>query len=514
MISDSYSWREVTLGDLADFINGDRGKNYPGVADRVEFGAPFINTGHILPSGRLSNKDMDYITREKFNQLGSGKVRPGDIVYCLRGSTIGKTARNHFQEGAIASSLVIIRAKQGVNQDYLYYFLTSPKGQQLAKENDNGSAQPNLSAKLLSKYPLLAPSYGQQSKIASFLNAIDNKIEVNTQTNQTLEAMAQAIFKSWFVDFDPVRAKQTVLEAGGSKEEAELAAMAVISGKTPVEIVALKTQAQAQALSADAQKGTNVTTGKMPGEIYAELASTAAQFPSKLVDATPGTINGAGAGCTGTTCEQMLIPEGWIIQETQKLFEVKDGTHDSPKKSNSGHYLVTSKHITNGRIDTSNAYFISEDDYQKVNQRSKVDTLDILLTMIGTVGEIVAVYDNPVEFAIKNVGLFKTSQYPELVWLFFLHLQSFGMKQYLEARMAGTTQQYLTLKVLRSIPVLVPSDNVLAKFNELVSPIMSKIHDANEESKSLAHLRDTLLPKLLSGELQLFETERLLAEVN
>ncbi|MBE3937591.1 hypothetical protein HJ149_00060 [Vibrio parahaemolyticus] len=211
----SNTWRETTLGELADFINGDRGKNYPGVADRVDVGIPFINTGHILPSGRLTQEDMDYITSEKYNQLGSGKVRPGDIVYCLRGSTIGKTARNHYEEGAIASSLVIVRAKPEVNQDYLYYFLTSPAGQQLAKSNDNGSAQPNLSAKTLSKYPLLVPSFEEQQSIVNTLNAIDNKIEVNTKLNQTLEEMAQAIFKSWFVDFDPVKAKMNGVQPEG-----------------------------------------------------------------------------------------------------------------------------------------------------------------------------------------------------------------------------------------------------------------------------------------------------------
>ena len=104
-------WTWTTLGTVADFVNGDRSGNYPTQSDRVEAGVPFINTGHIDPNGRLTSVAMDYITRDSFERLRSGKVKAGDIVYCLRGSTIGKTARNHFTEGAIASSLVIVRAK-------------------------------------------------------------------------------------------------------------------------------------------------------------------------------------------------------------------------------------------------------------------------------------------------------------------------------------------------------------------------------------------------------------------
>ncbi len=123
--------------------------------------------------------------------------------------------------------------------------------------------------------------------------------------------------------------------------------------------------------------------------------------------------------------------------------------------------------------------------------------------MIGTVGEVVVVYDNPVEFAIKNIGLFKTSQRPELVWIFYWHLQSVSMKNYLAVRMAGTTQQYLTLKTLRSIPILIPSDEILKKFNEKVSSLMVLISSNHNQSDTLSDLRDTLLPKLLSGEIEL-----------
>jgi type I restriction enzyme, S subunit len=100
-------WIWCELGDLAALINGDRGKNYPNRSALVEVGIPFINAGH-LEDGIIQMSEMNYINEERFNILGSGKVRPKDILYCLRGS-LGKIAIvKDIEKGAIASSLVII----------------------------------------------------------------------------------------------------------------------------------------------------------------------------------------------------------------------------------------------------------------------------------------------------------------------------------------------------------------------------------------------------------------------
>ena len=200
-------WRWVKLGHLARFINGDRGKNYPSPTDRVDAGVPFINTGHIEPSGRLSRDRMEYIARETFERLGSGKVATGDIVYCLRGSTIGKIARNDYIEGAIASSLIIIRSGNAHLQSFIYHYLSSASGQSLARMFDNGSAQPNLSAGVLASYLIPLPPQVDLTRISNLLDVLDDKIELNRRMNETLEAMARALFKDWFVDFGPTRAK-------------------------------------------------------------------------------------------------------------------------------------------------------------------------------------------------------------------------------------------------------------------------------------------------------------------
>jgi type I restriction enzyme S subunit len=160
-------WRWVRLGSVAELINGDRGSNYPNKSEYVQTGLPFINTGHIEPDGTLSRESMNYLTQKKFDSLRSGKTRPGDLVYCLRGATLGKTAIVDLPEGAVASSLVIIRLAQEVDRKFAYYYLTGPLGRSMVKRFDNGSAQPNLAASSVKRYVLPLPPLSEQHRIVA-----------------------------------------------------------------------------------------------------------------------------------------------------------------------------------------------------------------------------------------------------------------------------------------------------------------------------------------------------------
>ncbi|MCG9558000.1 restriction endonuclease subunit S [Vibrio kanaloae] len=433
-------WVTTTLGDIAlgrdGAVDGPFGSNLPASCYQ-DVGIPVVRGSNLsVGLGEFKDDGFVYVSDSTFDKLSRSECKVGDIVFTKKG-TLGQTglitSEHKFDRYLLSSNQMRLRVDPTkAISEYVYFCVSSKKTILKLIKDSESTGVPKINLAYLKSIQIELPSIEIQKEIIGHLGALNSKITLNNQINQTLEQMAQTLFKSWFVDFDPVKAK--------------------MNGEQP--------------------KGMD--------------AVTAALFPEKLVESELG-----------------LIPEGWEIHKTQDLFDVKDGTHDSPKKAEEGHYLVTSKHITKGKIDTSSAYQISDADFEKVNQRSKVDTFDILLTMIGTVGEVVVVYDNPVEFAIKNVGLFKTSQKPELVWLFYWHLQSFKMKHYLEARMAGTTQQYLTLKTLRTIPVVLPSDELLAKFNEVMSPLMEKISDNHKQSHTLSNLRDTLLPKLLSGEIDL-----------
>lgn len=197
-----------------------------------------------------------------------------------------------------------------------------------------------------------------------------------------------------------------------------------------------------------------------------------------------------------------LVGEPVSISE---IVDVRDGTHDSPKPQQTGFPLITSKHLLPYGVDASSANYISEEDYNRVNERSKVDTGDILLSMIGTVGLISYVIDEPVEFAIKNVGLFKTSKEPKYSLYILEHLKSAEISNHIEKCLAGTTQKYISLGELRKLPIRIPSDTQIEMFSKTVSPLIEQIANNVNENVRLTALRDTILPKLMSGEIDVSE---------
>lgn len=185
-------WEWVRFGSISKLVNGDRGKNYPNRDEYVPEGIPFINTGHIEPDGTLDASNMNFITREKFNSLNGGKIQAGDILYCLRGATMGKTAFvNQYKEGAIASSLVIIRLDKDVlTEKYAYLFLNSPYGKRLIKQYDNGSAQPNLSANSVTLYISPIPPLAEQHRIVTKVDellTLCEQLKTKLATAQTLQ---------------------------------------------------------------------------------------------------------------------------------------------------------------------------------------------------------------------------------------------------------------------------------------------------------------------------------------
>jgi type I restriction enzyme S subunit len=196
---------EFAVGSLATFINGDRSKNYPSQADRAAVGIPFVNAADLV-NGSVCFNSAERITRPAFDRLSSGKTNVGDILFCLRG-TPGRVARNTSGLAAIASSLVILRPNPNVDARYLFYLLSSPAFQADCAALNNGSAQPNVSASALRGLVVTISPLNKQRAIAHILGTLDDKIELNRRANETLEAMARALFKAWFVDFEPVRAK-------------------------------------------------------------------------------------------------------------------------------------------------------------------------------------------------------------------------------------------------------------------------------------------------------------------
>ena len=184
-----------------------------------------------------------------------------------------------------------------------------------------------------------------------------------------------------------------------------------------------------------------------------------------------------------------------------EVIDVRDGTHDSPKPLEEGYPLVTSKYLLPFGVDVISPNKISESDYNKVNERSKVNTNDILFSMIGTVGLVSLIIEEEINFAIKNVGLFKTSNCPQYKYYLLCYLKSNNTTQHIEKHLAGSTQKYISLTELRKMPITIPNAVDINKFNDLVTPLFTLIIENVKENKVLTTIRDSLLPKLISGEL-------------
>ncbi|WP_243976539.1 restriction endonuclease subunit S [Vibrio natriegens] len=397
----------IALEQFVNFINGDRGKNYPSNNDYVDSGVAFISAADIN-NGKVNWKSAKKITEDKCASLRSGQVKQGDLLFCLRGS-IGKIARiTEPYKGAIASSLVILRPKENVDIDFIYYFLNSPDGQAKAVGLDNGSVQPNVSVKSMSKIDIPRISLKEQQVFVRVLNSIDNKIDNNYQTNQTLEGVAHALFKSWFVDFDPVKAK----------------------------------------MNGEPLEGMDTATGSL--------------FPEKLVESELG-----------------LIPEGWGIGELSKLFELHRG-FDLPKsKRQDGEYPV---YAAGGYHGTHNEY--------------KMEPPGIITGRSGVIGNVYLSLDKywPLNTTLY-VREFRTcGPYYAYHLLRSLDLKSLN---------SGSAVPSLNRNFVHSTNVCHPDSGVLAKFEEIVTPLFEKMVANNEQNKTLSELRDTLLPKLLSGEITL-----------
>lgn len=181
-------WKECELYKNVEILNGDRGFNYPSDNDIKAYGIPFINAGDIN-NGHVLFENMEYVTEEKYSTLGGGKVRKGDILFCLRGS-IGKFAYVGFNGGAPASSLCIIRCLAGLKPKFLFYSLSSNNMLDQIKNLNSGSSQPNVSAKDLKELRFDIPTdIVEQQALSAILTAMDKEISNLEQEKEKYTAL-------------------------------------------------------------------------------------------------------------------------------------------------------------------------------------------------------------------------------------------------------------------------------------------------------------------------------------
>jgi type I restriction enzyme S subunit len=204
------------------------------------------------------------------------------------------------------------------------------------------------------------------------------------------------------------------------------------------------------------------------------------------------------------------LPKHWrLIKGKDCCVRVTDGTHDTPKPANQGHPLLTSKNLTGDGIDLSDAYLISKEDFDAANQRSKVDQFDVLYGMIGTIGNPEIVEEADVQFAAKNVGIFKTGGNRVLaVWL-RNYLRSPMYLLYLHRQQAGTTQQFISLGYLRKLPVPFPvTSDAQIDWDEVItiSTWLQTVENLRRAKRAkiaaLQRLKKSLMQNLLTGRIR------------
>ncbi len=201
--------------------------------------------------------------------------------------------------------------------------------------------------------------------------------------------------------------------------------------------------------------------------------------------------------------ETKLLYSNSPIKKLSEVCDVRDGTHDSPKYLTSGgHPFVTSKNLKNDRIDMEKITFISDVDFNKINERSKVDIGDVLFAMIGTIGNPVVITEEP-NFAIKNVALFKNINKIEPNYLKFL-LKSPLILNKMQEEANGTTQKFVALKYLRNFSIPVPENKVqttfVSKFDKISKIIRELELVYNQKLKLLEELKQSILKQAFAGE--------------
>ena len=366
--------------------------------------------------------------------------------------------------GGCSPDVLVIRSKDErvLLNKYLFLLIRSDDFINFTAMASNGAKMPRGDKKAMLKYEFNIPSIEEQKRIIKQQFTLTDKIQLNTQTNQTLEQIAQAIYKSWFVDYEPTRAKAAVLAAGGSKAEAETAAMRAISGKNAAELAALAQNNPAR---------------------YQQLATLAQAFPAALVP-----TDGFGE-----------IPEGWEVSTIGESVETVGGATPSTKEEsfwlNGDIHWTTPKDLSNLTdnilIDTNKK--ITAQGLKKISS-GLLPVNTVLMSSRAPVGYLaltkIPVAINQGYIAIKPFG--KLSCYYMIQWCY-------SNMEEIKGRAIGTTFAEISKTNFRGMKIVVPTKLVLAAYNKIIEPIYNRITSNNYESKQLSNTRDLLLPKLLSN---------------
>ncbi|MDN5309167.1 MAG: type restriction enzyme subunit [Methanolobus sp.] len=417
--------------------------------DYVLEGTPIITVEH-LDDNRILHSDVPCVSEKDCKRLCKYSLLKGDIVFSRVGSVDRRALVRDEENGWLFSGrcLRVRPNKEIIDPRYLSYFFGLPSFKEHIRAIAVGATMPSLNTKILSDVIIYYPPLPEQRAIAHILGTLDDKIELNRQMNETLEAMARAIFKSWFVDFDPVRAKAEGRDTGLPEEIAEL-------------------------------------------------------FPDSFEETEMGEV-----------------PKGWQVKKIQEVVKcIKGKSYKSEHLQESQTALVTLKSFARGggyRADGLKAY---TGDY-KPEQIVQPGELVIACTDVTQAAEVIgrpAIVESSDKFSIMIASLdvlivrpsVKNITVPFLYCLF--KTDRFADHTY--AHSTGTTVLHLSKEAVPSYKFACPPEELHKRFASLTIPIFTRIDTIEQESRTLAELRDTLLPKLISGELRIKDAGEIIGNV-
>ena len=463
----------------------------------VETGVPIIKGGNLNGDFILED-EFSFLTKEKATELKTSNAFRRDIVITHRG-TIGQVGiipdDSKFERYVVSQSqLKITLDQEKVNPYFIYYFLRSPLGQHRLLMNASQVGVPAIAQASTSVKGLMVPCPDKdiQDEIVEMLLNLDHKIQLNRQTNQTLEHIAQAIFKSWFVDFEPTRAKIIVKQKGGNELAQELAAQALICGAITLHKLA---ELEGGVLGIEKELHTLITK-RFPNEGGVDdwqpqqLAAIAALFPNSLVDSELGEV-----------------PEGWEVVGFKDIVEKYiDNRGKTPPTKESGIPLLEVKHLPEGSIkpNLNTSKYVDDETFESCF-RAHLETDDIMISTVGTIGRICMVPAGKKIAIAQNLLGMRFNREKVSPYFMYYQMDGFRFRHDVDARLVITVQASIKRKDLETINLLGPPIELQNQFERCVLPFVS-MQQTNQEIE-LADVRDTLLPKLLSGELTTVATQ-------
>ena len=406
-------------------------------------GIPQLKDGHIRLDGARLISEEDFVlwtkkAKPKHNDvILSRRCNPGESAYVPEGLEI-----------ALGQNLVLLRSDGSVIYPPFLRWLVQGNEwwKQVNKFLNVGAVFNSLKCKDIPNFNLTIPSLNEQKRITDILSSLDNKIELNNKVNQTLESIAQALFKSWFIDFDPVRAKIVAKLEGA---DPEIAAMCAISGKSQEELK------------------------QMSKDDFAELQASAALFPDELVETELGEV-----------------PKGWEYKKLKDLCRVINGrAYKNTEFKEEGIPIVRIQNLTGG----GKTVFSDLD----LPQDKLIEKEDFIYAWSATFGPYI--WRGPK--SIYHYHIWKMDVDETIISRYFLYLTMFRKTESMKSAGTGSIFTHLTKVIMESQDVLIADKAINMLFKNRIENIFKLISLKSDEINNLENIRDTFLPKLLSGKI-------------